>query len=88
MSTSPARSWRASEDAKRFTFQLRRDVHFADGTPLTSADVVFSFRRLINLKGNPSFLLGGVTVAAAGPYAVVLRSKTPNTAIPTIVANT
>jgi peptide/nickel transport system substrate-binding protein len=83
-----ATSHKASEDARIYTFQLRRDVHFADGTPLTSADVVFSFRRLINLKGNPSFLLGGVTVKPAGKYGVVLRSKDPNTALPTIVANT
>jgi peptide/nickel transport system substrate-binding protein len=55
---------------------------------MTAADVVFSFRRLINLKGNPSFLLAGVTVSARGRYTVVLRSKTPNTAIPAIVANT
>jgi peptide/nickel transport system substrate-binding protein len=83
-----ATGYRASRDAKTYTFQLRRNIRFADGTPMTSADVVFSLRRLINLKGNPSFLLGGVTVSAAGPYTVVLRSKTPNTAIPTIVANT
>jgi peptide/nickel transport system substrate-binding protein len=82
------RSWKVSKDAKRYTFQLRRDVHFADGTPLTSADVVFSFRRLVNLKGNPSFLLAGVTPRAAGKYGVVLTSKTPNTALPAILANT
>src|SRR5689334_13775812 len=34
------RSW-TSKDARIFTFRLRRDVHFGDGTPLTSADVVF-----------------------------------------------
>ena len=39
-------SWKASKDAKTFVFNLRRNVHFADGTPLTSADAVFSFRRL------------------------------------------
>ena len=83
-----ARSFRASRDAKTYTFQLRRDIRFADGTPMTAADVVFSFRRLINLKGNPSFLLAGVTVSARGRYTVVLRSKTPNTALPAIVANT
>ena len=60
------RSWTASKDAKTFVFNLRRNVHFADGTPLTSADAVFSFRRLINLKGNPSFLLDGVTASARG----------------------
>jgi peptide/nickel transport system substrate-binding protein len=83
-----ARSYRASRDARTYTFELRRDIRFADGTPMTAADVVFSFRRLINLKGNPSFLLAGVTVSARGRYTVVLRSATPNTALPAIVANT
>lgn len=83
-----ASGYRASKDAKTYTFELRRDIRFADGTPMTAADVVFSLRRLINLKGNPSFLLAGVTISARGTYTVVLRSKTPNTAIPAIVANT
>ncbi|MFN2627146.1 MAG: ABC transporter substrate-binding protein [Gaiellaceae bacterium] len=83
-----ARSYAASADARTYTFFLKKTAHFADGTPLTSADVVFSFNRLINLKGNPSFLLDGVTVAPLGQYAVVLRSKRPNTALPAIVANT
>jgi peptide/nickel transport system substrate-binding protein len=83
-----AQSYEASKDAKTYTFQLRRDIRFADGTPMTAADVVFSFRRLINLKGNPSFLLAGVKVSARGKYTVVLRSATPNTALPAIVANT
>jgi peptide/nickel transport system substrate-binding protein len=81
-------SWSASKDARTFVFRVRRDVHFADGTPLTSADAVFSFRRLINLKGNPAFLLDGVTVAARGKYTVVLRSKAPNAALPSILTNT
>jgi peptide/nickel transport system substrate-binding protein len=83
-----AASYTASKDARTYTFALRRNAHFSDGTPLTSADVVFSYRRLINLKGNPSFLLSGITVSAKGPYTVVLRSKTPNPAIPVLVTNT
>jgi peptide/nickel transport system substrate-binding protein len=83
-----ARGYRASNGGRTYTFDLRRDIRFADGTRMTAADVVFSFRRLINLKGNPSFLLAGVTVSARGRYTVVLRSATPNTAIPAIVANT
>ena len=58
-------SCKASANAKTYTFQLKQNVHFADGTPLTSADVVWSLRRLVNLKGNPSFLLAGVTVSRA-----------------------
>src|SRR4051794_4064797 len=56
-------AWTASRDAKTFVFRLRQDVRFADGTPLTSADVLFSFRRLINLRDSPSFLLAGVDVS-------------------------
>jgi peptide/nickel transport system substrate-binding protein len=82
------RTWSASNGARTFVFNLRKDVHFADGTPLTAADAVFSFRRLINIKGNPSFLLDGVTVSARGKYTVVLRSKTPNAALPSILTNT
>ena len=90
-STTPlpwlARSWKVSKDAKTFTFTLRRDVKFSDGTPLTSADVLFSFNRVINLKGSPSFLLAGVKVSAPTKYTVVLRSSTPNPALLRIVPN-
>jgi peptide/nickel transport system substrate-binding protein len=83
-----ATSYTVSDNAKVFVFTLRRGVVFSNGAPLTSADVVFSFRRLINLKGEPSFLLGGVTaVAARGRYTVVLKSGTSNPAIPAIVTN-
>jgi peptide/nickel transport system substrate-binding protein len=83
-----ALSYKASPDAKTYTFTLRKNIKFTSGNPLTSADVVFSFKRLVNLKGNPSFLLAGITTAAKGRYKVVLTSKTPNPAIPVLVANT
>jgi peptide/nickel transport system substrate-binding protein len=82
-----ASSYSASSDAKTFTFKLRTDIKFSDGTPLTSADVVFSFNRLINIKGNPSFLLNGVTVSAPDATTVVLTSATPNPALPFIIPN-
>lgn len=81
------KSWKANANAETFTFQLKQNVHFENGTPLTSKDVVFSLRRLINLKGNPAFLLAGVAVSARGPYTVVMHSKTPNGALPAILAN-
>lgn len=84
---SVASSYTASSDARTYTFTLRSDVKFSDGTPLTSADVLFSFNRLINIHGNPSFLLDGVTVSATNDHTVVLTSKDPNPAIPFIVPN-
>jgi peptide/nickel transport system substrate-binding protein len=82
-----ASSYTSSPDAKTFTFKLRSDIKFADGTQLTSADVAFSFNRLLNIKGNPSFLLAGVTVSAPDPQTVVLTSQDPNPAIPFILPN-
>src|SRR5579859_7234227 len=82
-----ASSYTASSDAKTFTFKLRNDIKFSDGTPLTSADVLFSFNRLINIKGNPSFLLSGITVTAPDASTVVLTSSTANPAISFIIPN-
>jgi peptide/nickel transport system substrate-binding protein len=41
-----AKSWEVSSDYKTFTFHLRRDIKFHDGTLLTAEDVKFSFDRL------------------------------------------
>lgn len=43
-----------SEDGKTWIVKLRSDVKFADGTPMTAADVEYSFRRLLSLKQGPS----------------------------------
>lgn len=42
-----ASAWTVSEDGRIYTFQIRKDVKFSDGTPLTPEDVVFSFKRTI-----------------------------------------
>jgi glutathione transport system substrate-binding protein len=44
-----AESYEASEDAKEFTFHLRKGVTFQDGTPFNAEAVKFSFDR----AGNP-----------------------------------
>jgi peptide/nickel transport system substrate-binding protein len=80
-------SWKASNGAKKFTFNLKTNVHFANGDPLTSADVVFSLNRMINLKGNPAFLLAGTVIRSHGRYQVVMTSKTPAGQLPAILAN-
>lgn len=81
------RSWSASDDAKTYRFELKRNVHFANGTQLTARDVVFSLDRLANLKGNPSYLVGGMTVTARGRYAVVIHSAVPSPQLPAILAS-
>jgi peptide/nickel transport system substrate-binding protein len=79
-------SW-TSTSSRLFTFRLKRNIRFADGSPLTAADVVFSLRRLVNLKGNPSFLLAGATVAARGDYMVVVDAGRPAPQLLSILAN-
>ncbi len=82
-----ATSYTASSDAKTYTFTLRQGVTFANGDPVTAADVVFSLMRTKNINGNPSFLMAGITATAPSPNTVVLTSATPNTAIPAILTN-
>ncbi|MBV9170805.1 MAG: hypothetical protein JOZ81_12035, partial [Chloroflexi bacterium] len=50
-----AKSWTVSQDGKEYTFNLRDDVKFASGNPLTADDVKFSLMRLKNIKGNPGW---------------------------------
>ncbi|MDB5075856.1 MAG: putative dipeptide transporter [Chloroflexi bacterium] len=66
-----ATDWKVSGGGKVYTFNLRHGVKFASGNPLTAADVVFSYRRLLYLGDNPSFLISGATdISAVSPYTV------------------
>ena len=82
-----ATSYTVSPDAKTYTFKLRQGVRFANGDPLTAADVVFSLMRTKNIDGNPSFLMAGITATAPSPGTVVLTSSTPDPAIPAILTD-
>lgn len=77
----------ASEDAKTFTFTLEEGRTFSDGSPVTADDVVFSLERVIGMKGNPSFLLAGVTVEKVDDLTVVLTTEEPTPALPSIIPN-
>ena len=48
-----AESWTVEDAGQRVTFTLRPGLTFSDGTPLTAADVVHSWRRLF-APGDPS----------------------------------
>ena len=43
-----AESWTVSDDGKVYTFKLRADGKWSDGTPVTANDFVFSWRRLVD----------------------------------------
>ena len=45
-----ATSWKSNAAGTVWTFQLRKGVKFWDGKPFTSADVVYTFRRVLDPK--------------------------------------
>ena len=75
-----ARSWTISPDGRTYRFLLRRGVRFHNGARLTSADVVWSFRRYLargsQWRCKADLSAGGIapvrSVAAAGPQVVVI----------------
>lgn len=82
-----AESFESNEDATEFTFKLRTDVVFGDGSTLNADDVAFSLNRVRNLKGNGSFLMDGVTAEATDDTTVVLRTEQPTPQLPRILPN-
>jgi peptide/nickel transport system substrate-binding protein len=43
-----ASSWQVSKDGRKITFQLRKGLHFSDGTPFTSEDVAYTMKSLMD----------------------------------------
>src|SRR5207245_8442573 len=49
-----AEKWETSPDGKTYTFHLRRNVKFHDGTPFDAAAMKFTFDRIQTPLGAPS----------------------------------
>ncbi len=43
-----AETWQANDDFTEWTFHLRRDGKWSDGTPLTTEDFLFSYQRILH----------------------------------------
>ncbi len=71
-----AERWSVSPDGLRYEFILRRGLRWSDGQPLTAADVVASFRRL--LAPATAALLGYRYDAIRGARALRLGSSGPD----------
>ena len=72
-----AESYEISEDGLDYTFHLRDDVTFHDGTPVTAEDVVFSIElyQASEYQGSPISMLAGVE--ATDEKTVVCHLDTP-----------
>ena len=81
---SLAESWEQSNGGKTWTFHLRSDVRFSDGTPLTAADVVASAQYILERANDENTESRGFyanlryfisSINAADERTVVIRTK-------------
>ena len=75
-----AERWEISPDNRDYTFYLRKGIKWQDGKgELTSADVLYTYQRIIDLKAPQSDKLRGVAkMEAPDPYTVKLATKGPD----------
>jgi peptide/nickel transport system substrate-binding protein len=71
-------------DGRTITYHLRRDVRWQDGVPLTSADVAFTVRAILDPRNtigtrNPFDRIG--SVETPDPYTVRLRLHSPDASV-------
>lgn len=76
-----AKNWQVSDDGLVISFQMRDDVRFSDGAPLTAEDVVFTFNFIMNdviqAPRERAYLEKIKDVKAKGQYEVVFTFKEP-----------
>ncbi len=73
-----ATAWTVSDDGLTYTFTLRDDVVFADGTPMDSTAVQQSFERRTAIGEGPSYMLETVAgYATPDPQTLVVNLSTP-----------
>lgn len=92
-----AESWELSPDGLTWTFRLRRDVVFSNGTPYTSKSALASIEHARASSGRPSLFLGGInfaeiygeptSVTAPDDYTVQIAYATPRPLLPFAIAN-
>jgi peptide/nickel transport system substrate-binding protein len=79
-----ATDWTSTPDGSSWTFTLRTDATFHDGSPVTAADVAFSFQAVIDDPEslNKIYTNGIASVGAVDDATVRFDLKAPNAAFP------
>lgn len=68
-----------SDDGLTYKIPLRQGVLFHDGTPFNAEAMAFTFKRFIENKGRPSFLLSSIvkSAEATGEYELTILLQQP-----------
>jgi peptide/nickel transport system substrate-binding protein len=66
-----ATSWEVSDEGKTMVFHLRPDAIFHDGSPVTAADVKWSFDRAIAAGGFPAIQMAAGSYTDPSAFSVV-----------------
>jgi peptide/nickel transport system substrate-binding protein len=77
---SLATKWTVSDDGKTYTFNLRNDVKFHDGTPFNAQAVIDNWNWIMdpkNASARASDLALVQELSAPDPYKLVVKFKTP-----------
>jgi len=75
-----AERWSASPDGLTWTVDLRRDARFSDGTPVSSADVLFSLRAALGTAAASDLRVGGqpLAVRAIDDHQILVTFPAPH----------
>ncbi|MDH4568851.1 ABC transporter substrate-binding protein [Pseudomonas sp. BN414] len=86
-----AESWESNADATEWTFHLRQGVKFHDGSAFDAADVVYSYRRLLDPSVSPGgfstlSFLDSAGITAVDDHTVRFKVKSPVVELPMLIA--
>lgn len=89
-----AKAWTIDEDGRRYTFALRSDARWSDGSPVTAGDFVRSWRRLVSPETGAFYAdlllpvrgVRAVLEDGAPPESIGVRAGGDDTLIVTLAA--
>src|SRR5690606_6500068 len=84
-----AESWSTSEDGLTWTFNLRKDVKFHDGTPFNAEAAKFNLDRIRDPQlGSPnrSYYSALESVTAPSEYVLQIKTKYPSPTLLEVLA--